>query len=284
MNKFMKRKLATGFILAAFAAVGFTTTSCHSTNKNAADSTITKKDSTPKATGIVAQAQDPNKEYVYLTFDDGPQPPGTPHVFDLCKELGVKATFFVVGANMSDDYRKTFVDSMRSSYPQFVICNHSTTHAFFEKYKLFYNKPDSAIQDFLHAQKQMNIPYKIIRLPGNSAWVRQGEVTSTKQCHAVCERLDSLGYNVIGWDVEWGLSKGKGQQHPAESADKIIEMIDHTLNTYTHTHNNVVILTHDRLFAQPASVDSLRKVITALKNNPKYVLQTIDQYPRLKTQ
>ena len=35
---------------------------------------------------------------VALTFDDGPDPEMTPHVLDLLRERGVRATFFLVGA------------------------------------------------------------------------------------------------------------------------------------------------------------------------------------------
>jgi len=34
---------------------------------------------------------------VYLTFDDGPDPEGTPRLLDLLAEHGIKATFFCVG-------------------------------------------------------------------------------------------------------------------------------------------------------------------------------------------
>ena len=36
---------------------------------------------------------------VFLTFDDGPVPEVTPQVLDMLDELGVKATFFMVGEN-----------------------------------------------------------------------------------------------------------------------------------------------------------------------------------------
>ena len=34
-----------------------------------------------------------------LTFDDGPDPEWTPQILDILKAKGVKATFFVIGAN-----------------------------------------------------------------------------------------------------------------------------------------------------------------------------------------
>lgn len=35
---------------------------------------------------------------VYLTFDDGPHSPNTPHILNILKEHGAKATFFVIGS------------------------------------------------------------------------------------------------------------------------------------------------------------------------------------------
>ena len=43
----------------------------------------------------------PNERAVYLTFDDGPIPVVTPWVLDVLDHYGVKATFFMVGDNIS---------------------------------------------------------------------------------------------------------------------------------------------------------------------------------------
>ena len=43
----------------------------------------------------------PEEKAVYLTFDDGPIPEVTPWVLDLLDRYGVKATFFMVGDNIS---------------------------------------------------------------------------------------------------------------------------------------------------------------------------------------
>ena len=43
----------------------------------------------------------PEEKAVYLTFDDGPIPEVTPWVIDLLEHYGVKATFFMVGDNIS---------------------------------------------------------------------------------------------------------------------------------------------------------------------------------------
>lgn len=221
---------------------------------------------------------DSTKTYIYLTFDDGPHG-GTKECFDVCKKLGIKATFFMVGRHAKDVWGQQTVKMIRDAYPQILLANHSYTHAN-EKYKYFYEHPTMAEQDFYQAQQSLNVPYKIIRLPGNSAWVRKGEIKSSHLVNAVCKKLDSAGYNVIGWDVEWNFSRG--QSYPVQSASKIAEQVNNAATGHTHTPKHVMILTHDRMFRTPAFADSLSKFINSIKQNPDYVFETVDHYPNLK--
>jgi hypothetical protein len=230
----------------------------------------------PLAPGSVIKL-DSSKRYIYLTFDDGPQPPGTTICKDIFTRQGVKATFFVVGLNQIDRKRKKIIDSIRNSYPQFLIANHSYTHGFKNNYKSFYSRPDSAIQDFLKEQSEMNIAVKIARLPGNNAWVGKNEMKGPKSVMPVCKKLDSLGYNAIGWDVEWRFKSGSV---PVQSVDEIIKEVNTKLNDdLSNESNTVVILAHDRMFAKPPYTDSLNKFIETLKQDPRNVFETIDHYP-----
>jgi peptidoglycan/xylan/chitin deacetylase (PgdA/CDA1 family) len=219
---------------------------------------------------------DSSKRYIFLTWDDAPQPPGT----NICKrvfhEQGVKATFFVVGFNASTPARKRIVDSLRAAYPEFLIANHSYSHAY-NKYKEFYSHPDSAVNDFLRNEKELEVPVKIIRLPGNPSWVGKGQMKGPKSTMPVCKRLDSLGYNVIGWDIEWQFVKGSA---PKQSADEMINQINERFdNDLNNEANAVVILAHDRMFEKPQYIDSLTKFVATLKKDPRNVFETIDHYP-----
>ncbi|BAV08498.1 Peptidoglycan/xylan/chitin deacetylase, PgdA/CDA1 family [Filimonas lacunae] len=223
---------------------------------------------------------DSTKRYIYLTFDDGPQPPGT----NMCKavfhEQGVKATFFLVGMHQFDHRRKLIVDSLHNSYPEFLTANHSYSHGFKNNYRNFYTHADSAVKDFLRAGEELKIPVKIIRLPGNNNWVHKGEIRGPKIPLAVCKKLDSLGYDVIGWDVEWGF---KGNSTPIQSAEKMAQEVNTKFENYTsYTPNTVVILAHDRMFASAQYADSLRRFITILKQDPRNVFETIDHYPMVQ--
>ena len=223
---------------------------------------------------------DTTKQYIYLTFDDGPQP-GTMTCYNFCREQGVKATFFMVGQHVYDKKLRGIVDTIRASYPQILLANHSYTHAN-NHYQYFYAHPYFAQNDFLKAQESLGVPYKIIRLPGNSAWVREGEVRASKTVRAVCQLLDSAGYNVSGWDIEWNFRHTDSK--PIQSVSSMLKLVSTAFERKeTHTRNHLVILTHDRMFRHPAGADSLLQFITELKKNPNYEFETMDNYPRQKT-
>jgi peptidoglycan/xylan/chitin deacetylase (PgdA/CDA1 family) len=223
---------------------------------------------------------DSTKKYIYLSFDDGPQH-GTVTCYELCKTENIKASFFMVGvhtARKSDGQK--IVSMIRESYPQVLLANHSYTHAY-NKYQSFYTHPHAAEQDFLQAQDFLHIPYKIARLPGNRAWVREGDIKTNSLTAPVTHLLDSAGYNVIGWDVEWRF--GRKTARPLQSAEKMAAEVDSAFaRSQTHERNHVVVLTHDRMFQHPSDADSLAKFIHILKQNPQYVFETVDHYPGLK--
>ena len=224
--------------------------------------------------------QDSTKKYIYLTFDDGPQN-GTVAVFDLCRQLGVKATFFMVGLHTekkSDG--KEIVNRIRNAYPQILLANHSYSHAY-DKYYYFYQHPEATQGDFYRNQELLHVPYKIIRLPGNSAWAGANGIKCSHLVRPVTELLDSAGYNIIGWDVEWSFNHKT--VNPVQSPEKMVAMVDSALaRNELHTRNNVVILSHDRMFRSQNYLDSLSKFISLLKQNSNYIFETVDHYPGLK--
>ncbi len=244
-------------------------------------------DTAVKATAAIPQKEpetssdvyDSTRQYIYLTFDDGPQP-GTLECYHTLKELGVKASFFMVGMHVYDAFLKRIKDTINESYPAILLANHSYTHAFRDKYKTFYTHPYAALEDFKKAQDSLKVPYKIIRLPGNNCWVRNGTIRASKLTRPVCVLLDSAGYKVMGWDVEWNFKPEKGGAHPVQSVATMVKMIENTLQkNECYKKNNIVLLAHDRMFHTAAYTDSLHKFVASLKQNPHYVFETIDKYP-----
>ena len=223
--------------------------------------------------------EDNSKSYIYLTFDDGPQN-GTAGVADICRKLEIKASFFMVGSHASSNNLKQIVQNIQGSYPQLLVCNHSFTHAN-GHYKFFYNHPQMAADDFFKTQKSLGIQYKIIRLPGNRAWVEKEGIRASDLVRPVCTILDSAGYNVIGWDIEWHFKHRSS--FPIQTPEQMLAMVDSALSgNNTRTNRHIVILCHDRMFRTPEYATSLVKFIQLLKQNPNYLFETVDHYPGLK--
>lgn len=222
---------------------------------------------------------DSTKKYIYLTFDDGPQH-GTTYCIQTVKKEQIKASFFMIGNQVNDVFLKKLVASVRNDYPQILLANHSYTHAN-NKYIYFYHHPNMAFNDFVEAQETMNVPFKIIRLPGNSAWINAQSIKASPLVKPVCKMLDSAGYNVIGWDVEWSFNHKTA--NPVLSPETMLQFVNNAFQkNYTHTKNHLVILTHDRMFRNANFNDSLQKFIGLLKQNPNYIFETVDHYPNLK--
>ncbi len=221
---------------------------------------------------------DSSKRYIFLTWDDSPQPPGTTNCKSVFQQEGIKATFFVVGFNQVGPFKKRIIDSLRNDYPQFLIANHSFSHGFKDNYKKFYQLSDSALNDFLKNQNEMQIPVKIIRLPGRNTWAANGQIHGQEAKTPLIKNLDSLGYKIIGWDIEW--SQQKGIKAPMESAVEMVKRVNQKFEDgNTNEQNTIVILSHDRLFEKKQYADSLSKFISILKQDSRNVFETIDHYP-----
>jgi peptidoglycan/xylan/chitin deacetylase (PgdA/CDA1 family) len=139
-----------------------------------------------------------------LTFDDGPDPVGTPLVLDLLDRHGAKATFFVLGkhAALYPELIKRIADSGHT------IANHSFDHPRFPSLR----HRDRVAQ--MKAWEAVTAPYgaKLFRPPRGLQSVRS--------------RIDAflLGYKVVTWNVvvldweprdpAWTLERLEGQVKP----------------------------------------------------------------------
>jgi len=220
---------------------------------------------------------DSTKKYIYLTFDDGPQP-GTLECEKICKDEHVKATFFIVGLHaMSNKDSKQIVKKLQAQEPFFLIANHSYTHAFRNKFYKFYQDPQGAFQDFIRCKDSLEFSNSFIRLPGNDSWSGGSLHAISKLTKAVVKKLDTAGYKIVGWDAEWRFKNGK---IPIETPEQLLNQVEYMLNkNHTKTKNHIVILSHDRMFHSKESQLKLIVFINGLKQHKEYVFQTIDKYP-----
>ncbi|MFN4007732.1 MAG: polysaccharide deacetylase family protein [Chitinophagaceae bacterium] len=263
------------FISIAF--VGLLMASCNAagTNVDTISSPVADTTSVIKAKTVTPQPQ--GATYVYLSFDDGPQP-GTMACYKICKSLGVPATFYMIGIHLADKRSISWYDSVRME-PGFLIANHSNTHAFRNRYTTYYANPDSALSDFMKADQRLQVPYKIARFPGNNAWALQGKFKTTKLTRALAHAMDSVGYKVIGWDVEW---RFKGGDIPVQSVDGLLAELDAVVKrNELFTEGHIVILAHDRMFRRAEDAAKLKTFIEKLQAR-NYIFATMDQYPGVK--
>jgi peptidoglycan/xylan/chitin deacetylase (PgdA/CDA1 family) len=233
------------------------------------------------STNAAQSSKDSALRYIYLTFDDGPQP-GTINTYDICKQKGVKATFFLIGIHAEEKPGKNMLDTMKVDLRHFLFANHSYTHANHNHYDSFYGHPEDALKDFIKTQDTLNLSTNIARLPGNNSWAIGKRMRTTKLTRSLSKLMDSAGYAVMGWDVEWKFGK---QNHPVQSAEEMAKEVENAFaDNITYTKNHIVLLAHDRMFKEQAYADSLSKMISILQSKQGYIFETADQYPLLKKQ
>jgi len=243
--------------------------------------------SNPKSIKIVRSVEsqsmpkvDSLSKYVYLTFDNGPLP-GSSNCIDICLNEGVKASFFEIGVHYTRSaFGKKIYDKIQNHPSQFVLCNHSLTHAFMGKYQAYYHLPDSALSDFLKGSKVLKVKNNIARLPGNNGWATAQGIKGSGLVKPLLHKLDSVGINVIGWDMEWHFNK---MGRPISSPEHIIKLADSLLtHNLLRNKNHLVILMHDHMFKNPEDSLKLVTLIKGLKEIPHVQFEKINAYPQLK--
>jgi peptidoglycan/xylan/chitin deacetylase (PgdA/CDA1 family) len=227
-----------------------------------------------------AQIQlDSNTQYLYLSFDDGPLF-GTSACISICEDENVKATFFQIGLHQSrSNWGKNLYNRILNRPDLFLLTNHSFSHTY-GKYVQFYNQPDSALADFIHAADVLETTNDIVRLPGNNGWRTDSIRFSSKMVRPLLNKLDSAGFNVVGWDLEWNYTK-KGR--PIQTASEMAKMVDSMFTQKAYkTKNHLVVLMHDHMFRTEADSAQLVQFIQLLKSGNQYQFASLDQYPGLK--
>lgn len=174
-----------------------------------------------------------NENKIALTFDDGPSEPQTIKVLDTLKKHNIKATFFVIGKNISGNeaVMKRMVSEEHS------IGSHSYTHHFWidmwsrKKLKGDIEKSLSEIKNVTgHDVKLFRPPYGVTT--PNFAYV-----------------LKELNLRSVGWNV-------RSYDTSTSDVNKILARV------LQQTQNGSIILLHDRLDYAPELLD---KLIPALK-------------------
>ena len=238
--------------------------------------TLTKQ----KDTLALAETKTPidsTKQYVYLTFDDGPYK-GSHNINKVLSEENVKGTVFLVGFNAFTKDLKQYVEDYKMN-PNVEIANHTFSHAR-NKYKKFYSNPEGVYEDIRKNEVVLDIHSRWVRLPARNTW-RLGNKKKNDPVKNSIPAADILAKNqyfLYGWDYEW--ERGNKKTHLLAPPQQIYQGIVHRLDqNKTYEKNHLVILMHDDMFNSDLNTEKLRQLIVLLKNNPKIVIEGISNYP-----
>ena len=170
-----------------------------------------------------------NRKVVALTFDDGPNPATTNQALDTLSKYGIKATFFVLGKNVSGN--EEILKRMKAD--GHVIGNHSWSHPVLSKLSL--DDAKKQITDTEDAlTKVLGSSSKLMRPP-------YGAITD--------DIRNSLDLSFIMWDVDSLDWKSKNEASILTEIQREVK-------------NGSIILMHD---IHAETVHALPKVIDYLK-------------------
>ena len=220
---------------------------------------------------------DSTKQYIYLTFDDGPYK-GSANINKVIKEEQVKATVFIVGFNAYTTTLQQYIDDYKAN-DLIEISNHTYSHANRNKFVGYYKQPEVVLEDVKKNEAFFNIDNKIIRLPGRNVWClgEQKKYDYDKGSKNSANYLADNNYYVMGWDYEWKrLKKKQPLASPSVIYDEMISRLD---NNETLNKNHLVLLMHDDMFNSEEDAEKLRELIKLIKNNNDLVLEFASNYP-----
>ena len=176
-----------------------------------------------------------DEKVVALTFDDGPHPRYTKEILQILDEYGIRATFFMIGENISyyPETAKMVVDAGHE------IGNHTDTHPCIR------NIGSHSIIEEMRIAEQ-----KIIELTGEKPILfRPPEGLCSR---SICEVAETMDYSVILWTVDT-------RDWAGTRADVI------TRGVMKRVRGGDILLFHDYVSHKSQTVEALRQVIPALK-------------------
>lgn len=183
---------------------------------------------------VVFSGADEGGKRIALTFDDGPHATRTPEILDMLSEYHVRATFFVVGTNVS-----RFPDLVRRERSEgHEIGNHTYDHARLSCCSEAEISDEIAGAEDLLMETVGHIP-TLFRPP---------EGAYSEKVLRVAETMD---YRVILWTVDTRDWAGTGTK----------EMVD---NVKEHVRDGSIILFHDFAGPKTHTLEALRILIPEL--------------------
>ena len=201
-------------------------------------------------------------EVVYLTFDDGPTRDNTYEILDKLQNYGIKASFFVEGADV-DRYPERMETTFARGH---IIACHSYSH----QLDVIYSSTDEFIKEIRQYEQAMidaigeeNFAsiQKIIRFPGGT---NNAKLNKTKSLEYIA-KVREIGYSVYDWTVLTGDAEG------ASDASTFISNLSSGLQKAKSSGLDLIILMHDKWSTNEALDDILSYLVSE-----GYYFDTID--------
>jgi len=215
-------------------------------------------------------------KFIYLSFDDGPFK-GSENIDSVILSEQLKISVFVVGRNAEASKRLGNYYKLYEQNPFVETYNHSFTHAN-GHYELYYSNPENVLADIQKNEKELNLKFKVVRLPGRNIWRLAGRKKDDGVSgSAAADLLAKNGYKIYGWDIEWRHHPGG---KPVQTVDEIKKEIETKLedgNLFTKDH--LVLLVHDEMFQKKWEESELKQLIDQLKQHENYIFEHLRFYP-----
>jgi cellulose synthase/poly-beta-1,6-N-acetylglucosamine synthase-like glycosyltransferase/peptidoglycan/xylan/chitin deacetylase (PgdA/CDA1 family)/spore germination protein YaaH len=191
---------------------------------------------------------------VALSFDDGPDPVWTPKILKILKQYNVVGTFFMIGAEAQNN-----VGVMQQVYREgHEIGNHTWFHPDISEIStgsvdLELNLTERLFASELGVQPlYFRPPYSIDQEP------------DTNDQAAPAERIQNLGYVVVGDKIDTDDWDEHPRKNPQEITDSVFRQID-DMQTRSWMRGSIILL-HDGGGDRQATVDALPVLIQSLRD------------------
>lgn len=215
-------------------------------------------------------------KFIYLSFDDGPLK-GSENIDSVVIAERLKISVFVVGHNAEASKVLGNYYKLYEQNPFVETYNHSFTHAK-GHYERFYSNPENVLADIQKNERELNLKFKIVRLPGRNIWrLLDRKKDDGVSGSAAADLLAKNEYKIYGWDIEWRHHPGGV---PVQTVDEIKKEIETRLedgNLFTRDH--LVLLVHDEMFQKKWEESELKQLIDKLKQHENYIFEHLRFYP-----
>lgn len=207
--------------------------------KSADVAKVDKKPSKQETPRQQAPKQASEHKIAYLTIDDGPTKHMSAIVAALKKE-NVKATFFLVGNNITGDHKQEVKEAANAGHS---IGMHSMTHDAKKLYKNSQFIPEMEQESTL-LNSLLGKQIKLIRAPYGSTYLNNTQIQNAKE----------RKYRLLDWNIDSEDWRHKGK--PQEIVASIMEQLDkfHKISPIILVHE-----TEDTLNAIPSLVKAIRE-------------------------